>query len=805
MRTIIVGGVAAGASAAARLRRLDESMEIILLERGSYISYANCGLPYHLGGVIPERDSLFVMPEQKFRAWFNVDVRTRNEAIAIDRDAHLVHIRRAEGGEYTERYDKLLLATGSRPAAPELPGSDDPRIHPLWTVPDMDALVALATDGARSALVIGGGFIGLEAAENLRSRGLAVTVIQHSAHVLPSVDREMAYPLGVELASHGIEVRLNAELTGFRKTPEAIVGLLKDGSELPADLVVMSVGVKPNSELAGAAGLELGPRGHIIVEEHLRTSDPDIYAAGDVVEVRDPISNGKTAIPLAGPANKQGRIAADNIAGRTTSVYPGSYGASVIKIGSLTAASVGATETRLRQQKVEFHKIYTHPASNASYYPGGSQLHMKLLFGTDGKILGAQVVGSRGADKRLDVIGSAMQSGRTAPELAGLELAYAPPFNSARDPVNFLGMIAGNVLDGTTELAYADALPEGSLLIDVREEAEHQAGTIPGAVNIPLGQLRGRLRELDKSRELVVHCQVGLRGYLAERILKQNGFRVRNLSGGYLTWKYTHAEIPAPAPVTVPPVAPQPSGTGNADADRRLDVRTLACPGPVVRLKGEMEKLASGETLLLLAADSFAPDLEAWIRSSGNRLIGVEKKDGYLEARIRRGAAAAPEPPACTAGHRAAIVLFSNDLDKAMAALIIACGMAASGAKVGIFFTFWGLSILRRNPAPAVRKGVLARLFGLMLPKGASKLSLSKMNMAGLGTGMMKRVMADRNVTSLPELLQQARELGVKFIACEMAMGVMGITREELIEVDEVAGVASFVDMARESNNTLFI
>ena len=493
MRTLIVGGVAAGASAAARLRRLDESMEIVLLERGRYISYANCGLPYHLGGVIAERDSLFVMPEKKFKAWFDIDIRTGNEVLSIDRTAKTVTVRREDGSEYAEHYDKLLLATGSRPAAPELPGGDDPRIHSLWTIPDMDALRALATGGARKALVVGGGFIGLEAAENLQKRGLDVTILQHSDHVLPSVDREMAWPLEAELAADGIDVRLNAELAGFRKAEDgALFAQLNDGSELAADLVVMSVGVKPNSELAAAAGLALGPRGHIIVDEHLRTSDPEIYAAGDAVEVVDRISGKKTAIPLAGPANKQGRIVADNIAGKS-SVYRGSRGASVIKIGSLTAASIGLTETRLRSLGVNCHRIYTHPASNASYYPGGAQLHLKLLFDFEGKILGAQAVGAKGADKRLDVIGAAMQSGCTAPELAELELAYAPPYNSAKDPVNYLGMIAQNVLDGTTRLAYADAIPAEALLIDVREEAEHQAGAIPGAINMPLGTIRRRL------------------------------------------------------------------------------------------------------------------------------------------------------------------------------------------------------------------------------------------------------------------------------------------------------------------------
>lgn len=798
MKTVIIGGVAAGASAAARLRRLDESMEIVLLERGDYISYANCGLPYHLGGVIPERDSLLVMPEKKFKAWFNLELRTKNEVIAVNRQAKNVTVRRADGSEYEESYDKLLLATGSSPVAPSLPGADDSRIHSLWTIPDMDALGALVKEGAENAVVVGGGFIGLEAAENLRERGLHVTVVQHSGHVLPSVDREMAYLLEAELTANGVDVRLNSKLSSFRKKGDSLFAVLSDGSELAADLVVMSIGVTPNSGLAKSAGLELGTRGHIVVNERLQTSDPDIYAAGDAVEVIDRISGQKTAVPLAGPANKQGRIAADNIAGRS-SVYRGSWGASVIKIGALTAAGIGLTEAKLKQLGVVYHKIYTHPASNASYYPGGSQMHLKLMFAADGRILGAQAVGMKGVDKRLDVIGTAMQSGRTAPELAELELAYAPPFNSAKDPVNFLGMIAQNILDGTTHPAYADALPADALILDVREEAEYQAGAIPGAVNLPLGQLRSRLNELDRSREVIVHCQVGLRGYLAERILRQNGFSVRNLSGGYLTWKYTHAALPAPVVSTpVRNVPPEASG-------RTLDVRTLACPGPVVRLKTEMENLAAGETLRLFAAGSFAPDLEAWVRSSGNELLGMEQKSDHLEAVLRKAGAGGTDHVPVSSGRSASIVLFSNDLDKAMAALIIACGMAVSGKKVGIFFTFWGLSVLRRNPAPAVRKNLLSRMFGWMLPRGASELSLSKMNMCGAGTAMMKHVMKEQNVTSLPELLKQARELGVRFVACEMAMNVMGITREELIEVDDVAGVASFAEMAKDGGSTLFI
>ena len=800
MKYIIVGGVAAGASAAARLRRLDESAEIVLLERGPYISYANCGLPYHLGDVISKRDSLLVMPEAKFKAWFNIDIRTKSEAVAIDRNAKTVSVRGADGTTVSESYDKLLIATGSSPIVPAMPGSDDERILPLWTIPNMDSIAAKIKAGAKKAVVVGAGFIGLETAENLAERGLDVTVVELMDQVLPTIDREMATPLAQELSSLGIALKLGRKVLSFEKNGNDLSAVLDNDEKLPADLVVMSIGVKPNSDLAKAAGLELGVRGHIKVDEFMRTSDENIYAAGDAVEVFDPVTGGATAVPLAGPANRQGRIAADNMAGGS-SRYPGSLGAAVLKVGSLNAASVGLTERRIRQLDLPYEKIYLHPGSNASYYPGSTRLHIKLIFAPDGKILGAQIVGGKGVDKRIDTISCAMRNRQTAPELGSLELAYAPPFNSAKDPVNFAGFIAENVLNGTSKIVHADELPKDALILDVREPAETELGIIPGSTLIPLGQLRTRLNELDKNREIVVLCQLGLRGYLAERILRQNGFSVRNLSGGYVTWKFFH-----PAPFVPAERVPDTACCSMTNC-KELDVRALACPGPVVRLKNEVNGMAPGETLKLLAPASFSPDLTAWAKASGNEVVHMERKNDYLEAVVRKGTpSASPKTESIPAGeHRAAIVLFSNDLDKAMAALIIACGMAASGAKVGIFFTFWGLSVLRKNPAPPVKKPLISRMFGWMLPKGASKLVLSKMNMGGMGTLMMKQVMARENVLTLPELLEQARQLGVKFVACEMAMDVMGITREELVDIDEVAGVASFVAMAKNSNNTLFI
>ncbi len=791
MKVVIVGGVAAGASAAARLRRLDENCEILLLEKGDFISYANCGLPYHLGKVIEDRDELLVMSPERFSAWLNVKVKTRHTVTAIDRAKKQLTAQTPDG-EKVFSYDKLLLATG---ATPNLSGHDSPRILPLWTISDMDKVVA-RLDGAKSVVVVGAGFVGLEVAENLRERGLAVTIIQRGNHVLPTMDPEMSGALADELADLGIDLKLGVSVNEYRENADSISVILSDQCTIQADLVIESIGVKPNSELAQNAKLVCGARGHIIVDEFLQTSDPDIYAAGDAVEVVDPVFGGKTAIALAGPANKQGRIAAGNMLGGKTP-YRGSLGASVVKIGHLTAAGVGYTEERLKALQKNYRKIYLHPMSNASYYPDSARMTMKLIFGMDGTIYGAQITGAKGVDKRIDTIAQAMRHQLKAPELGELELAYAPPYSSAKDPVNFAGFIAGNVLSGLSDVVYPDTIPAGAVVLDVREPEENELGAISGAINIPLGKLRTRLAELDKSKIYVTCCQVGLRGYLAERILKQRGFRAANLSGGWLTWKAFHHRLKAVAATQAAvPDAPAPAAV--------LNVRALPCPGPVLKLKSAMQDAPAGFTLHLIAARAFEADLLNWAKGAGCVVANTTCHGDDLEADVTKGNAPAATP--CSqVGQSISIVLFSNDLDKALAAMILANGFAASGVKVNVFFTFWGLSVLRKNPAPRIKKKFVSRMFGWMLPKGAEKLALSKMHMLGIGSAMMRRVMKEQRVLTLPELLASARAAGVRFIACDMAMNVMGIRREELIEIDDVAGVATFAELAKAGQNALFI
>jgi NADPH-dependent 2,4-dienoyl-CoA reductase/sulfur reductase-like enzyme/rhodanese-related sulfurtransferase len=539
VKTVIVGGVAGGMSAATRLRRLDEHAEIVVLERGPHVSYANCGLPYHLGGVIAERDALLLQTPRSLGDRFALDVRTGHEVVAVDSGARTVTVRDlAAGSRYTETYDHLVLSPGAAPVVPPLPGAD--RALTLRDVTDTDRINAVLGAGATSAAVIGGGFIGVEVAENLRRRNLTVTLVETADQVLPPLDPEMAAPLAAELTDHGVDVRLGTR--AVKILPDAVE--LSDGTTAPAGLVVFAIGVRPDVTLAQQAGLRIGPRGGIAVDDRQRTSDPHIYAVGDAAEKTDRLSGEAALVPLANLANRHGRLVADAITGRPVRAAP-AIGTAIVKVFGLTAAATGWNEKRLTAAGRPHQVIHCHPASHAGYYPGARPLALKLLCDpVDQRILGAQAVGTDGVDKRIDVLATAMRSGLTAPELADLELAYAPPYGSAKDPVNMLGYIADNVSTATTgtvqwhELDAARA--DGALLVDVRTPGEHRAGSIPGALNIPVDQLRGRLAELPVGQPLIVHCQVGLRGHTAARLLAQHGHTVRNLDGGYVTWKAGH-------------------------------------------------------------------------------------------------------------------------------------------------------------------------------------------------------------------------------------------------------------------------
>ncbi len=551
MKVVIVGGVAGGASAAARLRRLDENAQIVMLERTGYVSYANCGLPYYIGGVIKNQSSLTLQTPASFAARFNVDARVRQEVIAIDRAAKQVVVRDLESGrEYPESYDKLVLAPGAKPLRPELPGIDSPKIYTLRTVEDTLRLrEAALANGVQRAAVIGGGFVGVEIAENLRELGLSVCLIQREEHILAPLDGDMASFLHHHLRENGIELLLNQTVTGFADDKGGIDVLLADGQKVSADLVVLAAGSSPESDLAEQAGLKLGPRGSIAVDEHMLTSDADIYAVGDAVAVNNSVTGQKAVVALAGPANKQGRVAADNIAG-LDSRYNGSPATAVLKVFDMTAAFCGLNERAAKAAGIDYEKIILAPASHATYYPGGNLLTIKLLFArTTEKIIGAQVVGFDGVDKRLDVITTAMQAGLTVRALKELDLAYAPPYSSAKDPVNMAGFIAENIITGKLRQCFYEdlaALPrDGSVtLLDVRTAAEYAQGHAAGfELNIPVDELRPRLGELDKSKPVYVMCRTGLRSYIASRMLSQAGFECYNFAGGYFYYASVHGDF----------------------------------------------------------------------------------------------------------------------------------------------------------------------------------------------------------------------------------------------------------------------
>jgi NADPH-dependent 2,4-dienoyl-CoA reductase/sulfur reductase-like enzyme/peroxiredoxin family protein/rhodanese-related sulfurtransferase/TusA-related sulfurtransferase len=816
-KVLIVGGVAGGASCAARLRRLDETAEIIVFERGEYISYANCGLPYHVGDVIKARNALILQTPEAMGKKFNTDVRIKQEVTAIDRAAKKLTVKKLDTGEtYEESYDKLVLSTGSSPVRPPIPGIDSKRVMTLWTVPDTDRIRAYITDNqVKSAVVVGGGFIGLEMAENLHHAGLKVTVVEALDQVMAPLDFEMAQLLHEHLLQKGVELHLSDGVSAFEESRDGVTVALKSGAKVTAGLVILSIGVRPNGELAKAAGLNVNARGGIVVDDTMLTSDPDIYAVGDVIEVEDFIDKGRTMVPLAGPANKQGRIAADNLAGGHET-YDGTQGTSVAKIFDMTAASTGQNEKTLIKKGLfkgkDYETLLISQNSHASYYPGAVPMYIKLLFSPDGKkLFGAQIVGGDAVDKRIDTIAVTIRLGGNVRDLKTLELAYAPPYSSAKDPVNMAGFVAGNVLAGKVAFAPwdTDVTAAGTVALDVREPAELEAWSLPKYTHIPLGQLRKRFNELDKNSEIVVFCAIGVRAYNGARILMENGFKnVKVYPGGVRFWQSMHYRESEVIPMdTLKPV----SDSGNvakpqAVSSMRLDCSGLQCPGPIMKVFEAMKELGDGDTIEVSASDpGFAKDIGAWTRRTGNTLVSNEKRGNEYVALVQKGGGSARLAQSHADNEGKTIIVFSGDLDKVLASFIIANGAASMGRPVTMFFTFWGLNVLRKANKVKVEKSFIESMFGGMMPRGVGKLKLSKMNMMGMGTRMMKGIMKKKNVSSLEELIKKAMDSGVRIIACTMSMDVMGIKKEELIDGIDYAGVGTYLADAEESNVNLFI
>ncbi len=818
MKIIIVGGVAGGASTAARLRRMDEQAEIIMFERGPYISFANCGLPYHIGEVIKDRDKLLVVTPEKLNAMMNIDSRVNHEVISINRKEKTVTVRNLENGQiYDERYDKLVLSPGATPTVPPLPGVDLPGVFTLRNLPDMDRIKSFVDEKKPArAVVVGGGFIGLEIAENLVHRGVQVTLIEMLDQVMMPIDYEMAALVHQHLTFKHIRLALGDGLKSIAEGEHGWLNVeLSSGRNVDAEMVILSIGVRSENKLAKDAGLELGVRGTVVTNDHMQTSDPDIYAVGDVAEVTNRQTGTATSLALAGPASREGRVAADHIAGDKDASFPGVVGTSVVKIFDLTVAVVGMNSKTLQQAGIPFSNVIIHASNHAGYYPGAAPMAFKLLYNNEGKILGAQAVGIDGVDKRIDVMATAIQGGMTVYDLEELELAYAPPFSSSRDPVNIIGFTAANILRGDSHVMTWDQISQLDrskiTIVDVRLPEELALGMIDGAINIPLQQIRQHVNEIPKDRPVLLYCQTGQRSYFAARILNQLGFEAYNLTGGYKT--YSHAvgrqsnfdvfeHVTINSREEIKEIPPSTVTSGN---EFSVDACGLQCPGPILKLYNKIKDVNEGDIVKVQATDfGFTSDVEAWAKSTGNRLLSLDTVNGVIEARIQKGSSK-PEEPGRAMGLNKTLVMFSGDLDKALAGCIIANGVIASGHKASMFFTFWGLNLLRKNQYVSTKKNLVERMFGWMMPRGTKKAKLSQMNMAGLGTAMIKGIMKEKHIDSLPEMLQTAIDNGVKIQACQMSMDLMGIKREELIDGIEVVGVASMLADSDESNGVIFI
>ena len=826
MKIIIIGGVAGGATTAARIRRVDETAEIILLEKGKHISYANCGLPYYIGGVIEEREKLFVQTPEAFSTRFRVDVRTENEVIFIDRKKKTVTVRQSSEDTYEESYDKLLISTGASPVRPPLPGIDLPGIFTLRNVTDTDRIKEyINSHSPRKAVVVGAGFIGLEMAENLHAQGAKVSIVEMGNQVMAPIDFSMASLVHQHLMDKGVNLYLEQAVASFEREGKGLKVTFKNGQSISADIVILSIGVRPETSLARAAELTIGPAGGIAVNNYLQTSDEAIYAIGDAIEYRHPITGKPWLNYLAGPANRQGRIVADNILGAKIP-YEGSIGTSIAKVFDMTVASTGLPGKRLRLEGIDYMSSTIHPASHAGYYPDAMPMSIKITFDKQtGRLYGGQIVGYDGVDKRIDELALVIKHQGTVYDLMKVEQAYAPPFSSAKDPVAIAGYVAEDMITGKTNPVYwrelRDIEMENKFLLDVRTQDKFALGSLPGAVNIPLDELRDRMSELPKDRMIYTFCAVGLRGYLAYRILTQHGFdKVRNLSGGLKTYRAATAPIvihqenedqtdesPSPQEKTLssePSAAPAIPVA--AAKTIRVDACGLQCPGPILKMKKTTDELASGERVEITATDpGFPRDAAAWCSSTGNQLISKEASGGKSVVIIEKG-----EPKACNIvtsceDKGKTFIMFSDDLDKALATFVLANGAAATGQKVTIFFTFWGLNVIKKLHKPETEKDIFGKMFGMMLPSSSKKLKLSKMSMGGIGGKMMRYIMNKKGIDSLESLRQQALENGVEFIACQMSMDVMGVKQEELLDEVTIGGVATYMERADNANVNLFI
>ncbi len=813
-KIVIVGGVAGGATAAARLRRLDETAEIIMFEKGEYISFANCGLPYYIGGSIEKRSKLLLQTVEGMSHRFQMDIRNLSEVVKINRQEKTVTVKNLRTNEqYEESYDTLILSPGAKPIRPAIPGIDEAEnVFTLRNIPDTDKIKNYVdTHSIKRAVVVGGGFIGVEMAENLWDLGIEVSLVEMGNQIMAPVDYEMAAILHDHMSAKGVNLVLEDGVKAFQQNGSKVV--LNSGTELETDMIVLAIGVTPESSLAKDAGLETGVRNTIVVNDTLQTADENIYAIGDAIQVKDYINKQPTMIPLAWPANRQGRLVADHINGKDVS-YKGTVGTSIAKVFDLTVASTGNNEKTLTRLGIDYEVVHVHPNSHAGYYPGAAPIALKLIFNREGKILGAQAVGADGVDKRIDVIATAIQGNLTVFDLPDLELSYAPPYSSAKDPVNMAGYVASNILEENAETVQWHEIDEivanGGLLIDVREPIEREGGIIPGSINIPLGEIREKLSELSKDQVIYVSCQVGLRGYVAARILMQHGFQVKNVDGGYKTYKYTKPAKKEGASPLEKAIAETAATTETKEIKEvkeiQVDACGLQCPGPILKVKETIDSMKDGEVLHITASDfGFASDIQSWCENTNNTFISASIEGKTVKASLQKGSGVPTVKGEATVKDGSTMVVFSQDLDRALASFIIASGAAAMGKEVTMFFTFWGLNVIKKENAPKVEKDGMEKMFSMMMPNGPSSLPISNMNFGGMGSKMIQHVMHQKNVDSLQMMIEKAQQLGIKLVACTMSMDIMGIKKEELLDGVEYGGVATYLGDTEKAGLNLFI
>ncbi len=809
---VVVGGVAGGATLVARLRRLSEEFEIIMFEKDEYIAFANCGLPYYIGGVIEDRDKLKVQTVEEVSTRYNIDIRNMSEVTKIDEVNKTVEVlNRSTGERYSQAYDKLVLSPGASPIVPPFAGLQAAdNAFTLRNIPDTDAIKSYVdTNNPQTAVVIGGGFIGVEMAENLAHLGIKVTLIDLAEHILKPFDIEMAAMLESNLKANGVEIMTGTSVSDVTSDYVEV----SDGTRIATDLTILAIGVRPSTKLAEGTSIELAPNGAFVVNSKMETSVPDIYALGDAINIINPILGNSMHIPLAWPANRQARVLADILAGMDKE-YNGTIGASVLKVNELTAAATGYTEELLDIMQVEHDSIIVHRGSRAGYYPGGSNMSLKLIFNHKGTILGAQAIGTDGVEKRIDVITTAIKFGAKVTDLEDIEVCYAPPFNSAKDPVNIAGYTATNVITGFSKTfkyheLEAIANDERKELIDVRTKQEVEFGAIAGAINVEVDEIRNSLAELEqyKDKEIYVFCQLGHRGYIAQKILNANGFdNVYNLSGGLNTYKAYTNNLSKQVQANAKPMASSQEIKGDVMIDHTLNACGLQCPGPIMATSKKMDELKPGETLEIRVTDSgFVEDIKSWCDKCGNQLVSQEREDNTYIVVIRKTEGQSCHIDTAANKDNGTIVMFSGDMDKALGAMIIAQGAQAMGKQMTVFFTFWGLNMLRKAENVEVDKTNFEKMFGMMMPQGADKLPLSNMNMGGVGAKMIKGRMDDKNVPDLKTQMQNALDSGVKFIACTMSMDLMGIKEEELIDGVEFGGVAKYIGESSGADLTLFI